>query len=461
MQGVIRVIWVLLTLCWVAHVVAVFRYPLGNDPAIFQYHAWSLGVGEIPYLDSFDVNTPGIILMHWLWGQFVGFNDAGFLSLVMLVSTGVLFGTARLLKGHFNTHALLVATALGLWAFVGITPWDRGQRELFQGSFMLLSMGALLTNRSLLAGVLAGVAVTLKVTTVLVVIPVALVWLSTHREHAVRAVVGACIPVVVSLVFLAVTGAWDAFFWTQINYLPHHSQQFSVTLADALNQRLVWVLLVVGVAGVIRGGNARIMALIPLINIGLYLFQRHGWTYHLHISIPFILPIVALVCQPLRFKQPAYLISVVSILLAGISTHYDHTKGLGRAHKVDDHWDYDAHVRVAAYLQANGDENDRVLTNNDEQQLLYMARRRSATRCLYSFLCSENHKTEPFVTLSEERLKTVHERPPQWVVWNMTPYAPTLDSLEANPKLKQWISEHCTPRPALGPYGVWRCGDTR
>ena len=379
----------------------------------------------------------------------------------MALSTAALFSPAVLLRKQFGAHTLLLSTAIGLWAFVGITPWDRGQRELFQGIFLLLSMGALMTQRPVVAGLCAGIAVTLKVTTIVVVLPVALVWLNQHRNQTLKTVAGFSIPLFVCLVFLMASGAWDAFLWTQIHYLPHHSQQFSVSLSQSLAQPLVWLLMVVGVAGIARGGTARLMGLIPLINVGLYLLQRHGWSYHLHISIPFILPIIAVVCDSVRFRAWAVAASLVAVSIAGSVTYYDHTKGLVRAHKVDDHWDYDAHLKVAAYLQTHGDASDRVLTNNDEQQLLYMARRRSATRCLYSFLCSEAHATEPFVTLARERLETVRSRPPQWVVWNTTPYAPEMDSLAANPTLNDWISKHCVTAPTQGPYLVWRCGSAR
>jgi hypothetical protein len=124
---------------------------------------------------------------------------------------------------------------------------------------------------------------------------------------------------------------------------------------------------------------------------------------------------------------------------------------------VDSHWDFDAHQKVAAFLREKGPESDRVLTNNDEQQLLYMARRRGATRCLYSFMCSEAETIPLFQKLSRERLEQLRARPPQWVVWNTHPYAKESDTLMANPRLAQWIAGHCQEREPMAPYRVWRC----
>ena len=112
---------------------------------------------------------------------------------------------------------------------------------------------------------------------------------------------------------------------------------------------------------------------------------------------------------------------------------------------------------MATYLNAQGEPDDRVLTNNDEQQLLYLARRRSATRCLYSFLCSEAREEPIFQKLAEARLNQVKKKPPQWVVWNTRPYAKAFDTLVKNPRLSAWISKQCIEAPQVGPYRIWRC----
>jgi hypothetical protein len=274
-------------------------------------------------------------------------------------------------------------------------------------------------------------------------------------------VAGAAAPVVAALLWLYSIGAWDAFWWTQLHYLPHHRAQFTAPWTDAMSQPLPLVVLAAGVSA-LAVAKVRVIGVALLSGVALYLFQQHGWIYHLHWTIPLLLPVVALLVEPLAKRLPRATIGTTTVLLVliGMQVHFDLGDGLKRAHSNGSHWDFDAHQAVAAYLQKNSAAGDRVLTNNDEHQLLYMARRRSATRCLYSALCSESHSGDPFKRLSEERLETLSSRPPQWVVWNTTPQLAALDSMAANPRLSHWIKANCRAESDIGPYRLWRCADS-
>ena len=114
-------------------------------------------------------------------------------------------------------------------------------------------------------------------------------------------------------------------------------------------------------------------------------------------------------------------------------------------------------VAVAAMI-ATGDASDTVQTNDDELQLLLMARRRAASPFVYGFFASESHPAPSIQRLALQRVDALHRHPPSWVVWNTEPYQPTLDSLEANPTFTLLVKSTC--REVLGaaaPYRVWRC----
>lgn len=449
-----------LALIWLAHLAAAFRYPLGNDPAIFQYHGWALTVGDVPYRDALDFNTPGIMLLHSVWGAIAGFSDTAFLALTMGLSTLVLWGSWHEMRQRVAPGAALLGLAVGLWAFVGITPWDRGQREIFQGFLFLAAILAASRGWPLWAGIAAGAAVTLKLTAAPIA---ALLWLAWHlTQHPGRrplawAVLGSVIPIAFVLAWLAWIGAWEDYWWIQAHYLPHHPDEFTVSWTAAVQPPLVWAAAIVGLTGALRGGAARTLSTLPLAALVLYLVQRHGWTYHLHLGVPALLPCVALSAGGRLAGRLVPALAIPLIVLSATATYYDHGPGLSRGEQVDDHWDFRAHQAVARYLHLQGHPADRVLTNNDEQQLLYIARRRGATRCLYSFLCSEARSEAVFQQLAEERLAQVREHPPEWVVWNTRPYAKALDTLVANPRLAGWISGHCSEKPRIGPYRIWRC----
>ena len=478
---------------WVALVGAALRYPLGNDPAIFQFHAWAMGEGVVPYRDTFDLNTPGIILVHWVWGAVAGFDDSAWLGLVMGLSTLALCGVAvgPGLRRRVSTPAVLVGVAAGIWAFVVITPWDRGQRELLQGVLHLAAFGAGAraaragsTRRAVLsaglAGLLGGAVVTIKITGAAVVWLCWAGWLfELFREQRLAgrpglrralwasgaSMVGLALPVIGVLVWLYAVGAWEAFWATQLTYLPLHGTLLTVPWTEAMQDRLPIVLGLLGLASLVvgrRGGPLRVLGLVHLGALTLYLGQQHGWTYHLHIAIPLVAPTVALLVArvpPLRRELPAVALAAVPLALAALTTIYDHGPGLVRGDHVDDHWSHPAHIAVADWLQTYGHPTDRVLTNADEHQLLLYARRRPATPFLYGFYCSESHAEPALQKLAMIRLQMVTLDPPEWVVWNTASYSPELDGLHANPLLRAWIMSHCAEvfEAAEEPYRVWRC----
>ena len=40
-------------------------WPLIHDAPLFHYVAWLMGQGLVPYRDIFDMNLPGVYLLHW------------------------------------------------------------------------------------------------------------------------------------------------------------------------------------------------------------------------------------------------------------------------------------------------------------------------------------------------------------------------------------------------------------
>jgi len=127
---------------WVAHAWSILKYPIGNDAGIFQYHGWALTLGEIPYRDSWEFNSPGIILLHWTWGKLAGFSDQAFLWLVIGLSSLAMWWPHWRSTRHWSASTQFFAIATGLWSYTLITPWDRGQRECFQGGLLLVALAA-------------------------------------------------------------------------------------------------------------------------------------------------------------------------------------------------------------------------------------------------------------------------------------------------------------------------------
>ena len=259
--------------------------------------------------------------------------------------------------------------------------------------------------------------------------------------------------------------ALDAFWNIQTSYLPVHRRLLKATLGEAIALREFWIVLSLGGLGLVASvrkhtAALRVLGLVHLMAAALYLAQGHAWIYHLHIAVPFTAALVALSADALLGDQRITLaVALVPLVLASITVRFDHTAGQVRARHIDEHWDHRAHEKVAAYLKAQGPRTDRVVTNNDEHQLLLMAERLPATPFLYGFLFSESHPEELLRDMGLARWTWLNARPPQWIVWNTKPYRPELDTLEKNPRAASWIRSHCAERmvEGAGPYRVFAC----
>ena len=52
-------------------------WPLIHDAPLMHYIAWRIGEGAVPYRDFFDMNFPGVYLLHGLALRLFGAGDAG------------------------------------------------------------------------------------------------------------------------------------------------------------------------------------------------------------------------------------------------------------------------------------------------------------------------------------------------------------------------------------------------
>jgi len=53
------------------------EWPLIHDAPLMHYIAWRIGEGAAPYRDLFDMNFPGVYLLHMAALRLVGAGDTG------------------------------------------------------------------------------------------------------------------------------------------------------------------------------------------------------------------------------------------------------------------------------------------------------------------------------------------------------------------------------------------------
>lgn len=112
-------------------------WPLVHDGPIMHYIAWRMTEGAVPYRDLFDMNFPGVYLIHMAVLTLLGAGDAAWR----------IFDLAWLTGGALAVAALaapwgFVAAVGGAWFFVAYHlaggAWNAGQRDFLLCPFLLL-----------------------------------------------------------------------------------------------------------------------------------------------------------------------------------------------------------------------------------------------------------------------------------------------------------------------------------
>src|SRR5262245_39399161 len=71
-------------------------WPLFHDAALMHYIAWLIERGGVPYRDAFDMNLPGVYVIHLAVLRVLGAGDLGW----RVFDLGWLAGTALLLCAY-------------------------------------------------------------------------------------------------------------------------------------------------------------------------------------------------------------------------------------------------------------------------------------------------------------------------------------------------------------------------
>ena len=295
-------------------------WPLIHDAPIMHYIAWLIAEGALPYRDVFDMNLPGVYLMHWALLSVGGAGDLAW----RLFDLGWLAAIGGLLFAYCRPlGALGAAAAAALFALYHLSggAWRVGQRDFLLCLFLLL--GALGVARSLEhggallpllgAGVALGAAMTIKPQSGLFWFGAAAVaaWSAWREDRSAPGAAGAVLGAglaVPTLVFgwLAWRGGLGPFAAIFTGYvLPLYSRVGRVAVREALGWYVygwqLWVLFgLLGVLAVLGSAPARAevrrrLALLGVAYGWLHFYaQGKGWEYHLY-------PLALFLCALLPF----------------------------------------------------------------------------------------------------------------------------------------------------------------
>ena len=413
-------------------------WPLIQDAPVMHYIAWRIGQGDVPYRDLYDINQPGVYVLHLALLRTLGAGDVAWraFDLIWLALT-----VAAVAMFAARWGALAAAGAgLGFAAYhLAGGAWQTGQRDFLL--CVLLLLGALGVVRWVEgrggafsvfgAGLALGAAVGLKPYAVMFGAALGLIVLvvalrrraAADGARALGAYVGGALVVPAALaLWLALAGALRA--WADIMFgyaLPVYGH-LGRSAPWQGHRWLGWIPLGLAagasLVGVLVARRADVRHLVAALGVAYGLFhyvgQSKGSEYHLY-------PLAAFVCV-LAFSAlgagRAWLSLPPTIALAAALVLLT-AKGLEAA---DAPWIWDKERRVRVLV----DDLNARLSPGDSVQVLDIAdgglqallrlHRRQPTRFLYDVFFFHEAERPVVQALRAEFLGALQARPPRVVV---------------------------------------------
>ena len=434
-------------------------WPLIHDAPLMHYVAWLIAQGAVPYRDVFDMNMPGVYLIHWAVLSTVGAGDLAW----RLVDLAWLAGICGLLFvfGKGTGDRLAAAAGAILFALYHLSggAWRVGQRDFLLCLFLL--GGALGVARAIergaalqplvVAGLLLGAGMTVKPNAGIYWLMCAgtAAWGAWREKRSLALAAGVVIAaglLVPGLVFgwLAWLGGLNSFHAIMFGYVvPLYSHVGRIQLGQAIswyrNGPALWSLLsVIGFLGLLGptppGATTRRM--LALLGVGYgwlhFSLQGKGWEYHLY---PLALFICALV--PFAMTRVASRSGFTSSLRRGVALAVFVatvvTLGAKGVDAVDAGWVAEKSRRVAALsrdlgpLLRPGDRVQVLDVTEGGLHALFKLGVRQPTRFLYDFHFFHDQDDPRIKLLQGELVLGIQSERPRAIVvmrdtWNRAGY---------------------------------------
>jgi len=445
------------------------HWPLIHDAPLMHYAAWRIGQGAVPYRDLFDMNFPGVYLLHLGVLALVGSGDEAwrFFDLFWLGGTSALIAVYCRPFGAWSSA--LAALLFGVYHLAG-GAWSAGQRDYLLVAFLLA--GAVLVarfwedGRSLwplaMAGLVLGGAMTLKPHAALFWLVLALAAaqgaLRRRRQcwSALAMVVGFGLlaPLAVAL-WLWKVGGLASFLEILTRYvLSLYSRFGRVSVFESLRWHSYGIE-ILGIAGALaalslwraraqRQFDVRRGLLLMGLGYGIvhYWVQGKGWEYHLYPLVGFACCLAASWVDRVQVEHrpwiPAAILGGLLLLIIGL--------GVKGVEALDPAWIAEKERRVQSLVR---DLEGRVQLSGSVQVLdtteggihaLFRLGLNQPTRFIYDFHFFHDVDTSYIKSLRAEFLDALRRQPSEFLVvfergWPDGGY----DRLTGFPELLAWI----------------------
>jgi hypothetical protein len=418
-------------------------WPLVHDAPIMHYIAWRLGEGAAPYRDVWDMNFPGVYLLHaavlWLggagdraWRVF----DLAWLGLGCLAVAGFAASWGRVAAIGGALFYALHHLAAG--------PWQTGQRDFLLCPLLLFgALGVVqwIERRSSLfpltwAGLALGLGITVKPHAALLAVALAVPvlregWRSGHGP--VRGLPSAVfvasvgLPVLAMVIWVAAHGALPAWRALLLDYLlPLYS---GLRQAEpGFDRWHAWVPVGVSIAlSVAAAAWSRRLGVrhwIALLGLGYgvvhFFIQGKGWEYHSYPAAAFAAVLLFAELEPLvRNRARAAIPLAASLALVAVLLG---VKGAESAGAAEGGWVSAKAQRASALADAlarhlePGDVVQVLDTAGGGIHALLLLRVSQPTRFIYDFQFFHDTGTPVVQAMRTELVHGLRQRPPRCIV---------------------------------------------
>jgi hypothetical protein len=409
-----------------------------------HYIAWRISEGAVPYRDLFDMNFPGVYLLHLAALKLFGAGDVGWraFDLVWLAATSL---AAAALAAPWGR---LAAAGAGLFVaayHLAAGAWQAGQRDFLLCPFLLLAALAVARwaerpgERSSLAwgGLALGAGITVKphagLFAAALLVLVAVVARGSGRpvdRGLAAAPVGIfaaaiVVPSLAVVAWLAAVGALPAWYEIVVGYLVPLYSRLGRPDRWTFYRWHVWLPIAAGVA--LSLGSAlvgrRFSTRHAVVTVGLgygvahFFGQGKGWEYHLYPLAAFAA--VALFAEMQRLVEAS---RVVTLPLLACIVAAATLLGIKGVEASDTAWIAAKEHRVSAVVadlagRIGPEDFVQVLDTTDAGiHALLRLHAVQPTRFLYDFHFYHDVRTPMIQRLREEFLTSFDAHPPKFVV---------------------------------------------
>lgn len=417
-------------------------WPLVHDAPIMHYVAWRIAGGAVPYRDVFDMNQPGVYLLHLVVLRLLGAGDVAWRVFDLAWLTATVVALVAFAAPWGVVGAVTSGLIFACYHVAG-GPWQAGQRDFVLCLFLVigaLGVARWLEERRRLgsligAGVALGAGITLKPHALLFAAVLAvLIAVATRRASstslalrpvALFAAAVSAVPLA-TVTWLVAVGAFGAWRDIVVGYLVPLYSRLGRSASWKLYRWHVWIPLGLGAALSLAAVTARrglqwrhIVAVLGVAyGAAHYLGQAKGWEYHLYPLAAFA---ILLLCSEIGRAVARHHVPLTAALAAAFASIFVFVadKGL-EASAAEWWWDRERVVREVAAdvapLLRPGDTVQVLDSTNGGIHALLRLGVIEPTRFIYDFHFFHDVDTPVVRALRAELVRDLDARPPRVIV---------------------------------------------